>query len=55
MTERIPNPMGCRHCGIDRGEHVDWYTQTVGWHKWEQPTQKQILARMLARRSARTA
>lgn len=41
-----PSPFGCRWCGIDRRSHGRQWTQTAGWHAWEQPTEQQILARM---------
>jgi hypothetical protein len=49
----VPNPMGCHHCGLDSREHAQRWKPPVGWHKWTQPTQDQIKARMLARRAAR--
>ncbi|MGW2725718.1 hypothetical protein [Streptomyces sp. NPDC001492] len=55
MAEHIPDPMGCQHCGIDQRGHARQYKPPVGWHKWEQPTQEQIKARMLARRAAKTS
>lgn len=50
----VPNPMGCRRCGIDQDVHAIQAGRD-GSHTWEQPTQQQIKARMLARRGARTA
>ena len=44
---------GCRWCGITKHEHFQRWTRTAGWHAWGPLTQKQILARMLARRTAR--
>lgn len=48
---RIPNPMGCRWCGIDQRGHAIQYGP-AGRHTWTQPTQEQIKTRMLSRRSA---
>lgn len=41
-------PSGCRWCGI-----CQRWINGHGWHKWEQPTSRQILARMKARRLSR--
>ncbi|MET8746357.1 hypothetical protein [Streptomyces sp. NPDC004728] len=49
----IPSPNTCRHCGLDEREHMQRWKPTAGWHMWAPPTQKQILARMRARRAAR--
>ena len=52
-------PSGCRWCGIDQRDHAQRWTPPSkggpGWHKWAQPTQEQIKARMLARRAAQSA
>ncbi|WP_326779664.1 hypothetical protein OG481_01885 [Streptomyces longwoodensis] len=48
-----PTPNGCRWCGRDERSHGCWYMPRRGFHTWEQPTQAQIKARMLARRAAR--
>lgn len=48
----LPNPMGCRWCGIDQRPHARQWKLPVGWHK--QPAQQQIKDRMRARRTART-
>lgn len=47
-----PEPGGCRFCGVDQREHMQRWTRGVSWHVWTQPTQEQIKARMLARRTA---
>jgi hypothetical protein len=47
-------PFGCRWCGTQRSDHGRRYLSGRGMHGWEQPTQAQIKARMLARRAART-
>ncbi|WP_372352601.1 hypothetical protein [Streptomyces sp. KL116D] len=52
---RPPIPFGCRWCGIEHSGHGRRYHTARGGHSWEQPTQAQILARMKARRAARTA
>jgi hypothetical protein len=46
---RLPNPMGCGRCGIDRRGHAI-QAGSGGSHTWTQPTQEQIKQRMLARR-----
>ncbi|MFF7142263.1 hypothetical protein ACFZB5_13575 [Streptomyces nodosus] len=48
---KTPNPMGCRHCGIDRRGHAI-QAGTGGSHTWQQPSQQQIKDRMHARRVA---
>lgn len=48
----LPNPMGCRRCGIDRRGHAI-QTGSADSHTWTAPTKKQIKDRMLARRTAR--
>lgn len=50
-----PAPYGCRWCGEPRRGHGRQYVPSTGWHPWEQPTSKQILARMRARRTRRSA
>lgn len=52
MPAPIPTPMGCRHCGIAK-PHGQQSLPGVGLHGWEQPTQRQIKERMLARRAIR--
>ncbi|MFI8535445.1 hypothetical protein ACIGMX_35010 [Streptomyces aquilus] len=49
-----PPPFGCRWCG-EPGPHGLTYLRGRGTHAWEQPTEAQIKARMLARRNARKA
>jgi hypothetical protein len=49
-----PAPYGCRWCGIDHAEHRARRTTAAGLHTWARPTNAQILARMRARRTART-
>lgn len=46
-------PSGCFHCGIGHREHAQQWTPAGGWHQWVPPTDEQVKARMLARRSAR--
>jgi hypothetical protein len=50
-----PTPNGCRWCGIGERTHPFGPTWLPGrgFHGWEQPTQAQIKARMVARRIAR--
>lgn len=54
---RTPTPFGCRWCGISQRSHPfgPTWMRGRGMHVWEQPTQAQIKARMLARRNARKA
>lgn len=47
-------PSGCQHCGIPEREHAQRWKPPVGWHRWAPPTDAQTLARMTARRAART-
>lgn len=49
----ITEPMGCHWCGIPYRSHVRQYRYPIGWHKWLQPNQEQILSRMKARRAKR--
>ena len=49
----VPTPFGCRWCGRSNQWHPWLFIPRRGDHLWEQPTQKQIKARMLARRAAR--
>lgn len=46
-------PNACAHCGIPRREHARQWVPGASWHPWVQPSNKQILARMTARRAAR--
>ena len=48
-------PNGCQHCGIPERAHWQQWNEAAGWHQWTAPTDTQILARMLTRRSARLA
>ena len=48
-----PTPGGCRWCGLGEYGHMQWWLPGRGFHCWEQPTQAQIKARMVARRNAR--
>lgn len=45
----LPNPMGCRLCGIDQRYH-GIQAAADGSHAWTRPTEEQIKARMRARR-----
>lgn len=47
-------PHGCGHCGIPERVHSRQWTEAAGWHQWAAPSNAQILARMKARRTART-
>ncbi|MFJ9420776.1 hypothetical protein [Streptomyces sp. NPDC101249] len=50
-----PAPGGCRWCGRAEYGHMQSWLPGRGFHRWTQPTQAQIKARMLARRTARTS
>lgn len=52
--QAAPNPDGCRWCGTARSTHGRRFVASHGVHAWEQPTNAQRLARMRARRAART-
>lgn len=52
-SETLPVPNGCRWCGIEKPNHVQRYAQFVGLHGWAEPTDKQRLTRMKARRAAK--
>ncbi|MER8233529.1 hypothetical protein [Streptomyces sp. NPDC094049] len=47
-------PSACRWCGIDQRAHFQQWKPPVGWHTYAPPTQGQIKARVIARRTART-
>ncbi|MFB8772154.1 hypothetical protein [Streptomyces broussonetiae] len=49
---RPPTPFGCRWCGAEQRGHGRRSLRGQSPHTWEQPTQAQIKARMLARRAA---
>jgi hypothetical protein len=51
----VPTPFGCRWCGREERSHACLFMPRRGYHNWEQPTEAQIKARMLARRNARKA
>ena len=46
-------PNGCHHCGVSCREHVQRWSEGVGWHAYVQPTDAQRLARMLIRAKER--
>jgi len=50
-----PTPFGCRWCGTEQRFHGRRNLRGRNSHCWVQPTQAQIKARMLARRTARKA
>lgn len=54
MTDTVPTPSGCRHCGIEAHTHFQRWTPEAGWHGWTAPTNAQVLARMRARRHTTT-
>jgi len=47
-------PSACTWCGIARRGHGRQYADAAGYHGWEAPSDAQVLARMKARRLART-
>ena len=47
-------PFGCRWCDVEASGHARRWQPIVGMHSWQQPTEAQIKARMIARRNART-
>ncbi|HEX5567419.1 MAG TPA: hypothetical protein VFY14_10935 [Streptomyces sp.] len=51
--DRHETPYGCLWCGDAPGHHGRQYHPAIGVHGWERPTDDQIKARMLARRTAR--
>lgn len=44
------HPFGCAHCECPPGYHGWRYITGIGSHRWERPTDTQILERMLRRR-----
>ena len=48
-------PYGCRWCGIQRYHHGRRWIPVIGMHAWEQPSDAQILERMLRRLADRLA
>lgn len=48
-----PTPFGCRWCGTEQGGHGRRWMPGKGLHGWERPTERQIKARMVARRNVR--
>jgi hypothetical protein len=48
-----PTPSGCRWCGTVQRHHGRRRLPGRGMHSWEAPTERQMLARMRARRAAR--
>jgi hypothetical protein len=53
--QREITPDGCRWCGDAPGHHGQQYLPGVGLHQWEQPSDRQRLERMQARRTDRSA
>lgn len=50
-----PVPYGCRWCGIEQRVHGRRSLRGRSSHRWERPTERQIKARMVARRNVRKA
>lgn len=53
-NDEIPNPNGCRWCGVDKEDHLQRWAPEVNWHLWVEPTAAQRKKRMLERRAPRT-
>ena len=51
----LPDPNACRWCALPRRGHFQQREKSVGWHRFIEPTDRQRLERMKARRAARTA
>ncbi|GAA2410866.1 hypothetical protein GCM10010404_80950 [Nonomuraea africana] len=51
----LPTPSGCRHCGLEKRDHMGRWKSGAGWHGWVEPTDEQRKARMLDRRARRAA
>lgn len=54
IRERVSEPFGCKHCGVEKRSHGRRYIGGQGMHAWERPSDEQVKARMLARRVARS-
>lgn len=54
MSRATAEPSACGHCGIPSRVHYRQWTKAAGWHQWTPPSNAQTLARMTARRAART-
>jgi hypothetical protein len=53
LTEdQIPDPNGCRWCGIDQLTHYQRHADEAGRHGWIEPSDGQRLQRMRDRRKA---
>ncbi|MER8219741.1 hypothetical protein ABTZ58_03905 [Streptomyces sp. NPDC094143] len=55
IRERVSEPFGCAHCGVEKRSHGRRYISGAGMHAWERPSDEQVKDRMLARRVARMA
>jgi hypothetical protein len=53
IRERVSEPFGCTHCGVEKRSHGRRYLGGQGVHAWERPSDAQVKGRMLARRAAR--
>lgn len=49
----VVDPDGCRWCGDEQHHHGTQYAEGIGQHQWAQPTDRQRLERMQARRGQR--
>lgn len=54
IRERVSEPFGCTHCGVEKRSHGRRYIGGSGMHAWERPSDEQVKARMSARRVARS-
>lgn len=55
VNEQIPEPNACGLCNLPQRGHFQRWMDAAGWHGHTQPTDRQRLERMQARRAARTA
>lgn len=51
--DKIPNPNGCRWCGVDKEDHLQRWDPNVKWHTWVEPTVEQRKKRMHDRQAQR--
>ncbi|WP_035796442.1 hypothetical protein [Kitasatospora mediocidica] len=52
VDDKAATPDGCRWCGGSPDHHGRQFTPGIGEHQWAQPSDKQRLGRMQARRAA---
>ncbi|MFI0915213.1 hypothetical protein [Streptomyces abikoensis] len=54
-ADDLPEPYGCRYCGIPEAAHLQQWSANEGWHGFREPTEKQVVKRMLRRRGVHEA